>query len=53
MGATLRVYIENLETDASRPQQDPQDALADLIEIAEQIADIKGRAAREAPDVVT
>lgn len=52
-GATLRVYIERLETDPARHEQDPQHALADLIATAAEIADIAGRTGREAPDVVT
>lgn len=52
-GATLRVYIERYEPDASRHDIDTQDALADLITIADDIAGIKARTGRNAPSVIT
>jgi phosphoglucomutase len=52
-GATLRVYIERYEPDASRHDIDTQVALADLIAVAEEIADIKKRTGRDQPSVIT
>lgn len=52
-GATLRVYLERHEPDASLHQQDTQQALAPLIRIAQSVADIRGRSGREAPTVIT
>lgn len=52
-GATLRVYIERFEPDAARHDIETQTALADLIVIADEIADIKGRTGRDAPSVIT
>lgn len=52
-GATLRVYIERYEPDASRHDLDTQEALADLIAVADEIAGIKARTGRNAPSVIT
>lgn len=52
-GATLRVYIEKHEADPARHAQDPQTALADLIQLAESLADIGAHTGRVAPDVIT
>ena len=52
-GATLRVYIENHEPDPARHEQDPQEALAELIDIADVLAEIKERTGRTAPSVIT
>ncbi len=52
-GATLRVYLESLETDPEKLHQDPQDALAEVIMAADAIAGIAARTGRAAPDVVT
>jgi phosphoglucomutase len=52
-GATLRVYIERYEPDASRHDMDTQEALADLIAVAEEIAGIKARTGRDKPSVIT
>jgi phosphoglucomutase len=52
-GATLRVYIERYEPDASRHDLDTQEALADLIAVADQIAEIKRRTGRDKPSVIT
>lgn len=53
VGATLRVYLERLETDPAQMAQDPQQALAPVIAAAEQIAEIRERTGRTAPDVIT
>jgi len=52
-GATLRVYIERFEPDASRHDIDTQEALADLIAVADEIAGIKERTGRTEPTVIT
>ena len=52
-GATLRVYLERVETDPARMQDDPQQALAGIIAAADQIAGIRERTGRDAPDVIT
>ena len=52
-GATLRVYLEALETDAAKLHQDPQVALANVIAAAHLIAQMSGRLGRITPDVVT
>jgi phosphoglucomutase len=52
-GSTLRVYIENFEPDVQRQQQDTQQALADLIVLAREIAGIEQHTGRVQPDVVT
>ncbi len=52
-GATLRVYIERFEPDRSRHGLDTQAALADLIALAGDTAQIQQRTGRAAPDVVT
>ncbi|TAL51581.1 MAG: alpha-D-glucose phosphate-specific phosphoglucomutase [Methylovulum sp.] len=53
VGATLRIYLERFEPDASRHNQDAQTALADLIGLAEQFCEIKQRTGRTGPDVIT
>ena len=52
-GATLRVYIERFEPDAARHDLDTQEALADLIAVADEIAGIKTRTGRNEPTVIT
>ncbi|PDT40207.1 MULTISPECIES: alpha-D-glucose phosphate-specific phosphoglucomutase [Sinorhizobium] len=52
-GATLRVYIERFEPDPARHDLDTQEALADLIAVADEIAEIKSRTGREEPSVIT
>ncbi len=52
-GATLRVYLERVETDAARMHDDPQEALSGIIAAAEALAGIKDRTGRDAPDVIT
>jgi phosphoglucomutase len=52
-GATLRVYLESYEPDASKHNVDPQTALAELISLAEEIAQIRKFTDREAPTVIT
>ena len=52
-GATLRVYIERYEPDPARHDLDPQDALADLIDIAGELAEIEAWTGRTEPTVIT
>lgn len=52
-GATLRVYLELLETDDSALHQDAQTALAPVIATAEAIGGIAKYTGRTAPDVRT
>ncbi len=52
-GATLRVYLENFEGDPQAQGQDTQVALADLIKIADQTAQIRARTGRDQPTVIT
>ena len=52
-GATLRLYLERYEPEPERQSLDAQDALADLIRIAEEIAQIRHYTQRDAPTVIT
>jgi phosphoglucomutase len=52
-GATLRVYLEAYEADTSRHHLDAQVALAELIQIALQVSELKQRTGREQPTVIT
>ena len=52
-GATLRVYIERYEPDATRHGTETQTALADLIATAGAVAEIEARTGRSAPSVIT
>jgi len=52
-GATIRVYLETVETDPAQMHQDPQKALSAVIAAAEQIAQIKTTTGRDTPDVIT
>jgi phosphoglucomutase len=52
-GATLRMYLEAYEADVSRHHLDAQVALAELIQIALRISELKGRTGREQPTVIT
>ena len=53
VGATLRIYLERFEADSNKHNQDAQDALAFLIELAEQFCEIKKRTGRTEPTVIT
>ncbi len=52
-GATLRIYIERFEPDAAKHGQDTQEALADLIEAAKALCQLKERTGRDKPTVIT
>jgi phosphoglucomutase len=52
-GATLRVYIERYQEDKAQLNIDTQEALADLIAVADKLAGITARTGRTAPTVIT
>ena len=52
-GATLRVYLERLETSPTELHHDAQAALADVIAAADAVAGIGARTGRPQPDVIT
>ncbi|MEB3282924.1 MAG: alpha-D-glucose phosphate-specific phosphoglucomutase [Lyngbya sp.] len=52
-GATLRLYLESYEPDGTKQDLDPQEALSDLISIADEIAQIQSITGRKEPTVIT
>jgi len=52
-GATLRVYIEKYEPDPAKHDLETQAALADLIALAGDLAEIERYTGRKAPSVIT
>jgi phosphoglucomutase len=52
-GATLRVYIERFEADATRHDMETQAALGELITIANDLAGITRHTGRTVPSVIT
>ena len=52
-GATLRIYLERYEPSNGNLNQDPQHALADLINGIDVLAEIKKRTGMERPTVIT
>lgn len=52
-GATLRIYLESYEPDVTKHDLDTQEALKDLINITEKIAQIKKFTNRDIPTVIT
>ncbi len=52
-GATLRVYLESYEPDSSKHGLDTQEALGELIKIADEIAKIREFTGRDKPTVIT
>ncbi len=52
-GATLRVYMERYEPDPEKHSIPTQEALRDLIAIADEVAEIKKRTGRNGPTVIT
>lgn len=52
-GATLRIYLESYEPDPTKHNLDPQEALGELITIADEIAQIKTITGRQKPTVIT
>jgi phosphoglucomutase len=52
-GATLRVYLERYVPPTGNLDQDPQDALGDLISAIDELAEIKVRTGMDKPTVIT
>ena len=52
-GATLRMYLETLETNSNLLHNDPQKALADVIKAAYEITELPHKLGRHIPDVIT
>ncbi|NJM71696.1 MAG: alpha-D-glucose phosphate-specific phosphoglucomutase [Scytonema sp. RU_4_4] len=52
-GATLRLYLESYESDSAKQNLDPQEALAELITIADEIAQIHKLTGMDKPTVIT
>lgn len=52
-GATIRIYMERYEPPAGDLDQDPQMALAAIIDAVETLTSVRARTGRAAPDVVT
>lgn len=52
-GATLRIYLEAFEPDPARHGEDAQQALAELIVIANELSELKLRTGRDRPTVIT
>ncbi|HEY9605708.1 MAG TPA: alpha-D-glucose phosphate-specific phosphoglucomutase [Allocoleopsis sp.] len=52
-GATLRVYIESYEPNSTKHDRDTQQALAPLIAVAEEVAQIRNFTQRDVPTVIT
>jgi phosphoglucomutase len=52
-GATLRVYIDCFQNNPALLEQDTQETLSSLIEIADNVAGIKQFTGRDKPDVIT
>ena len=53
VGATIRMYIEQLEMDASRFNLPAEEVLAPIIEAALTLSDLKAKTGRDAPNVIT
>jgi phosphoglucomutase len=52
-GATLRLYLESYEPNIARHNLDPQEALGDLIAIAEEVAQVRSYTSMNKPTVIT
>ncbi len=52
-GATLRIYIERYQPDPALLDLDTQEALAELVELAETLSEVKKRTGRSGPTVIT
>jgi len=53
VGATLRIYLERYERDIAKIDQNAQEALAELVDIAEQLCQVKQRTGMAEPTVIT
>ncbi len=52
-GATLRIYMEAMEYDLERQDENPSDVLQPLVEISQEISQILIKTNRTKPDVIT
>jgi len=52
-GATIRVYLEQLETNPSSLQNNPQEALSKIAQAANILSELSLRTGRNKPDVIT
>ncbi len=52
-GATLRLYLESYEPNIAKHGMDPQVALAELIQLADQVAQIRTLTGMDRPTVIT
>ena len=52
-GATIRLYLEKFESDTSRHAIPTQEALADLVVIADRLTGLRQRTGRDRPSVIT
>lgn len=52
-GATLRIYLEAFEPDTSKHDLDAQTLLAEMIQIALALTELKARTGRDTPTVIT
>ncbi|CAN7228745.1 alpha-D-glucose phosphate-specific phosphoglucomutase [Massilia sp. LjRoot122] len=52
-GATIRLYLERYEADPARHELDTQQALSELIAIADDVAELRRRTGRDTPTVIT
>ncbi|MGB3616233.1 MAG: alpha-D-glucose phosphate-specific phosphoglucomutase [Elainellaceae cyanobacterium] len=52
-GATLRLYVESYEPDEAKQRQETQEALAPLIKLADEVAQIEALTGRSEPTVIT
>ncbi len=52
-GATIRIYLEQLQTDATKLHMDAADALADVCRAARDVSDLTALTGRIDPDVIT
>lgn len=53
VGATIRVYLERVETDPDRLFDDAQTALAPVVAAAQSIMGLRDKTGRDAPNVIT
>ncbi len=52
-GATIRLYIEQFESDRTKQSLETQQALAGLIKVALELSQLEARTGRDAPTVIT
>ncbi len=53
VGATLRIYLEVYQPDATKHNQETQQAVQPLLDIAKELSQLEQRTKRTAPDVIT